>query len=124
MAETYLTLTNKVLARLNEVELPSSTFSSSRGIQTQAKTAINEAVRYINQREYNYNFNHTTQSKTLTAGVVRYSLPTTTKVVDYNTYRKVKDSELAASGGKMSIINYKDYGSREEEQKEEIRNTK
>ena len=58
MAETYLTLTNKVLARLNEVELTSSTFTSARGIQTQAKTAINEAVRYINQREFNYPFNH------------------------------------------------------------------
>ena len=60
MAETYLTLTNKVLARLNEVELTSSTFSSSRGIQTQTKTAVNEAVRYINQREFNYPFNHAT----------------------------------------------------------------
>ena len=86
MAETYLTLTNKVLARLNEVELTSSTFSSARGIQTQVKTAINEAVRYINQREFNYPFNHATESKTLTAGVVRYALPTSTKVVDYNTF--------------------------------------
>ena len=50
MAETYLTLTNKVLARLNEVELTSSTFTSARGIQTQAKNAVNEAIRYINQK--------------------------------------------------------------------------
>jgi len=97
MAETYLTLTNKVLARLNEVELTSSTFSSARGIQTQVKTAINEAVRYINQREFNYPFNHATESKTLTAGVVRYSLPTSTKVVDYNTFRIVADESLGNS---------------------------
>jgi len=70
MAETYLTLTNKVLARLNEVELTNSTITSARGKQKQAKTAINEAVRYINQREFNYPFNHATESKTLTAGVV------------------------------------------------------
>ncbi len=38
MAESYLTLTNKVLARLNEVELTSVTFSAARGIQTQVKT--------------------------------------------------------------------------------------
>ncbi len=123
MAESYLTLTNRVLARLNEVELTSSTFTSSRGIQTQAKTAINEAVRYINQREYNYPFNHATESKTLTAGVVRYSLPTSTKVVDYNTFRIVKDSDLAVSGGKLSILDYNDYVNRAVEQEDEITTT-
>ena len=65
MAESYLTLTNKVIARLNEVELTSSNFGSSRGIQTQCKHAINEAVRYINQKEFNYPFNSTTASKTI-----------------------------------------------------------
>ena len=79
MAESYLTLTNKVIARLNEVELTSSNFGSSRGIQTQCKHAINEAVRYINQKEFNYPFNNTTASKTLTTGTVRYSLPSSTK---------------------------------------------
>jgi len=123
MAESYLTLTNKVLARLNEVELTSSTFTSSRGIQTQTKTAINEAVRYLNQREYNYPFNHATETKTLTAGVVRYSLPATTKVVDYNTFRIVKDSDLAVSGGQLSILNYNDYIGKSIEQEDEISST-
>jgi len=123
MAETYLTLTNKVLARLNEVELTSSTFTSGRGIQTQVKNAINEAVRYINQREYNYPFNHDTKTQTLTAGVVRYSIPTTAKVVDYNTFRIVKDSDLAVSGGQLSILNYNDYIGRSVEQEDEINTT-
>ena len=123
MAESYLTLTNKVLARLNEVELTSSTFTSARGIQTQVKNAVNEAIRYINQREHNYPFNHATASQTLTAGVVRYSLPATTKVVDYNTFRIVKDSDLAVSGGQLSILNYNDYISRAVEQEDEINTT-
>ena len=123
MAESYLTLTNKVLARLNEVELTSSTFTSSRGIQTQTKTAINEAVRYLNQREYNYPFSLATETKTLTAGVVRYSLPATTKVVDYNTFRIVKDSDLAVSGGQLSILNYNDYIGKSIEQEDEISST-
>ena len=123
MAETYLTLTNKVIARLNEVELTSSTFSSARGIQKQIKNAINEAIRYINQREYNYPFNHATESKTLTAGVVRYSLPTSTKVVDYNTFRIVKDSDLTVSGCQLSILDYNDYISRAVEQEDEISTT-
>jgi len=49
MAETYLTLTNKVIARLNEVELTSANFTSARGIQVQCQNAVNEAIRYINQ---------------------------------------------------------------------------
>jgi hypothetical protein len=109
MAETYLTLTNKVLARLNEVELTSSTFSSSRGIQTQTKTAVNEAVRYINQREFNYPFNHATDSETLVAGTFKYSIPATAKLADYDTFRIVKDSDLGASGGKLNSMNYKEY---------------
>ena len=123
MAETYLTLTNKVLARLNEVELTSSTFTSARGIQTQVKNAINESVRYINQREYNYPFNHDTKTQTLTAGVVRYSIPTTAKVVDYNTFRIVKDSDLAVNGGQLSILNYNDYISKSIDQEDEISTT-
>ena len=123
MAETYLTLTNKVIARLNEVALTSSTFSSARGIQVQCQNAVNESIRFINQREFNYPFNHATETKTLTAGVVRYSLPTSTKTVDYNTFRIVKDSDLAVSGGQLSILNYNDYISRAVEQEDEINTT-
>ena len=60
-----LTLTNKVLARLNEVQLTSSNFTNARGIQVQAQNAVNESVRYINQREFNYPFNHSTETETL-----------------------------------------------------------
>ena len=123
MAETFLTLTNKVITRMNESELTSTSFTNARGVQIQCKAAVNEAIRYINQREYNYPFNHATESKTLTAGVVRYSLPTSTKVVDYNTFRIVKDSDLAVSGGHLSILDYNDYVSKAVEQEDEISTT-
>ena len=120
MAETYLTLTNKVIARLNEVALTSSTFSSARGIQVQCQNAVNESIRFINQREFNYPFNHATASKTLTAGVVRYSLPTSTKTVDYHTFRIVKDSDLGNSGYKLGLLDYNDYINRVINQEDEI----
>jgi hypothetical protein len=120
MAETYLTLTNKVIARLNEVALTSTTFSSARGIQVQCQNAVNESIRFINQREFNYPFNHATASKTLTAGVVRYSLPTSTKTVDYNTFRIVKDSDLGNSGYKLGLLDYNDYINRVIDQEDEI----
>ena len=123
MAETYLTLTNKVIARLNEVALTSATFSSARGIQVQCQNAINESIRFVNQREFNYPFNHATETKIITAGVVRYTLPTSTKTVDYNTFRIVKDSDLGNSGYKLGLLDYNDYVNRVINQEDEIETT-
>jgi len=123
MAETYLTLTNKVIARLNEVALTSTTFSSARGIQVQCQNAVNESIRYINQKEFQYPFNHATDTEVLTAGVVRYSVPTSTKTVDYNTFRVIKDSDLAVTGGRLKILNYNDYVNNFITQEDEINNT-
>ena len=123
MAETFLTLTNKVLARLNEVQLTSSNFSSARGIQVQAQNAVNESIRFINQREFNYPFNHNTETKTLTAGVVRYSLPTSTKTVDYNTFRLVKDTDLGNGGYKLNQLDYNEYVNSVINQEDEINST-
>ncbi len=123
MAESYLTLTNKVLARLNEVQLTSSNFSSARGIQVQAQNAINESVRYINQKEFQYPFNHSTKTETLVPGTVRYTIPTTAKTVDYNTFRIVKDSDLGSSGGRLYVLNYNDYINSYITQEDEITTT-
>jgi len=110
---TFLSLTNSVLARLNEVQLTSSNFSNARGIQVQAQNAVNESIRYINQREFQYPFNHTTKTQTLSPGIVRYSIPTDAKHVDYNTARIVKNSTLGASGANLTILQYNDYINRE-----------
>ena len=123
MAESYLTLTNKVLARLNEVQLTSSNFTNARGIQVQAQNAVNESVRYINQKEFQYPFNHSTKTETLVPGTVRYSIPTTAKTVDYNTFRIVKDSDLGSSGGRLYVLNYNDYINSYITQEDEITTT-
>ena len=123
MAESYLTLTNKVLARLNEVQLSSSNFTNARGIQVQAQNAVNESVRYINQKEFQYPFNHSTKTETLVPGTVRYSIPTTAKTVDYNTFRIVKDSDLGSSGGRLYVLNYNDYINSYITQEDEITTT-
>ena len=44
MASSYLVLINNVLRDLNEVELTSSNFSSSSGIQTAVKDYVNRAI--------------------------------------------------------------------------------
>jgi len=68
MALTFLSLTNSTITRMNEVELTSSNFTGSRGVQTQCKAAVNEAIRFINQTEFGYSFNHASNSSTLVAG--------------------------------------------------------
>ena len=123
MAETYLTLTNKVIARLNEVALTSTTFSSARGIQVQCQNAVNESIRYINQKEFQYPFNHDTDSETLVAGTVKYSIPATAKTLDYNTFRLKKDSSLGVGGGKLTPLQYNDYVNSYIVQEDEIKTT-
>jgi len=109
MAYTYLDITNEVLARLNEVSLTSSNFGSARGFQIQCKNAVNDAINYINHREFNWPFNHATQTEVLVAGQTRYTIPTTAKTVDYDTFRLVKDASLGSTGGALSRLDYKEY---------------
>lgn len=109
MAYTYLDITNEVLARMNEVSLTSSGFSSARGFQVQCKNAVNDSINFINHREFNWPFNHTTGSETLVAGTSRYSIPATAKTVDYETFRLVKDVTLGSNGGGLAVLDYKEY---------------
>ena len=106
---TFLSLTNSVLARLNEVQLTSSNFSNARGIQVQAQNAVNESIRYINQREFGWPFTHVTQTETLVAGQTRYTAPTNTQSIDYDTFRISRDETLAVAGNTLRIIDYKEY---------------
>ena len=124
MALTFLSLTNSVITRMNEVELTSSTFTNARGVQVQCKNAVNEAIRYINQREFGYSFNHATNTESLVPGKVRYTLPTSTKSVDYNTARIKKSTTLDCSGSSLGILNYNEYIQNEyANQEDEINST-
>jgi len=124
MALTFLSLTNSTITRMNEVELTSTNFTGSRGVQTQCKAAVNEAIRYINQREFGYSFNHATNTESLVPGKVRYTLPTSTKSVDYNTVRIKKSTTLDCSGSSLGILNYNEYIQNEyANQEDEINST-
>ena len=54
MATTYLVLSNRILRELNEVEMTSTTFSSSRGIQTAVKDFINKSIHDIYMKVLNF----------------------------------------------------------------------
>ena len=112
MAYDYLGLTNEVIARMNEVSLTAANFSSARGFQIQCQNAVNDAINYINQREFGWSFTHKTQTETLVPGTTRYTVPTATQSVDYDSFRISKDSSLASAGVTLRIIDYKEYTQR------------
>ena len=113
MATTYLTLTNNVLNELNESELTSSTFSSSRGIQTSVKKFVLKAMHevYNGLSEIPDLYLSTTQDTN--AGQRTYSLPSSAspqstdkayRKIDWQTFRLVP-KELVTNGEFTSNIN-------------------
>ena len=81
---------------LNEVELTSSTFSSSRGIQTAVKDYVNRAIDDIINADTEWPFTVTAKTFTTTVGKRLYSrsdLSTTdTKTIDYDSVTFLESS--------------------------------
>ena len=104
MATTYLTLTNSVLRELNETELTSSTFSSSRGIQTAVKDFINKGIHdiYNETGEIPLLYARTTQD--LTVGDNEYSFPTDFRKADMDSFT-MGPKEVVTNGEFTSNIN-------------------
>jgi len=109
MAYDYLGLSNDVLNRMNEVELTAATFSNARGFQIQCKNAVNDAINYINSREFGWPFTHSTATVTLVANQTRYTLPANTQSIDYETFRISKDAALGVAGTTLRVLDYKEY---------------
>ena len=103
MATTYLTLTNRVLRELNETELTSSTFASSRGIQTAVKDFINKGIHdiYNETGEIPLLYARTTQD--LFVGDNEYDLPNDLRKVDMDSF-SMGPKELITNGEFASNI--------------------
>jgi len=109
---TYLTITNRVLNDLNEVELTSSTFSSSRGVQTSVKNFVNRALHDVYNELEELPSLHKETFYNTNSGQREYNLPTTDfpqsgdlewRKIDWDTvYSKPK--ELVTNGEFTSNI--------------------
>ena len=95
MASNYLTLVNNVLRDMNEVELTSSNFTSSRGVQTTVKDYINRSIADILNSELNWPFTRAEGKVDAIAGKQLYSfasIASTLKYIDYdNIFLMPKD---------------------------------
>jgi hypothetical protein len=103
MATTYLVLSNRILRELNEVELTSTTFSSSRGIQTAVKDFINKSVHDIYNEGAELPLLHTTKTQALTTGDGEYDFPSDMRRVDFESFF-LKPTELITNGEFTSNI--------------------
>ena len=102
--KTYLTLVNNVLQELNEVELTSSTFSSSRGIQTAVKTFINKAVNDLYTAEVEWPWLYTSTTQDVNSGQQEYTFPTAFRKADFDSFYLIP-KELVTNGEFTSNIN-------------------
>jgi len=96
MATTYIDLCNKVIRRLNEVEIAVGDFPTVRGVQALVKDAVKAAVAKINQAEFEWPFNAAEHTQTLVAGQSEYTWPDYFKVSDFNSFQILKDESLNA----------------------------
>jgi hypothetical protein len=103
VATTYLTLANRVLRELNEVEMTSTTFSSSRGIQTAVKDFINKSIHDIYNEGAELPLLHTSTTQALTTGDGEYAFPNDMRRVDFESFF-LKPTELITNGEFTSNI--------------------
>ena len=103
MATTYLTLANRVLRELNETELTSSTFSSSRGIQTAIKDFVNKGIHDIYNETGEIPLLYSRTSQDLTVGDNEYDFPTDFRKAVMDSF-VLKPKELVTNGEFASNI--------------------
>jgi len=109
MPYTFLDLVNELAERVNEVPLTSSNFSTAIGFYKHAKRGVNRALRDIDIRERFWSWNFTQGSQTLTAGTLRYSLPSDAKVVDFDSFVIPEDTNLNNNTRWLRPVTYDDY---------------
>lgn len=106
---TYLQLTNKVLNRLNEVELTESNFIGVKGVYAQAKLAVNDALREIDTIENNWPFNAYEHTEELVVGTYEYSWPVIFKTADWNSFQIQKNTTIGVNSKSLKVLDKEEW---------------
>lgn len=86
-----------VLRRINEVEITASEFADIRGVQALVKDAVKSSISKINQAEFEWPFNASEHTQTLTPGRSEYDWPAYFKIADFNSFQMQKNDSLGVS---------------------------
>lgn len=109
MAYNFLGLVNDLNSRVNEVQLTSANFNTAVGYYSMAKEAVNSSIRYINQDQIHWPFNHTTYDETLIAGTNRYAFQSDAKTVNFNSFRLQRNDTFGNETISLRVMNYDEY---------------
>lgn len=109
MPSTYMDLTNRLLRRVNDVEITESDFASTRGIQAVAKDCVLDTVREINSSRIDWPFNAVEHSQTLQVGVEEYAWPLQFTAVDWNSFQLQKDDTLNINHQQLTPISREEW---------------
>jgi hypothetical protein len=104
MGSTYLTLTNKVLRKINEVELTETTFASARGIHAVAKDSVLDAINEMNQQKWEWPYYALEYTQTLVDGQSEYSWPSQFKSADWESFYLLKDTGIPITSKPLEVI--------------------
>jgi len=104
----YLELVNDVHKRLNEVPLTSGNFASAAGVSADIKGYVNSSLNRINREEFEWPFNHVTNTVTLVVDQSKYSYPTDAKSVAFDTFRLKGDELLGSTSKRLSLLDYEE----------------
>lgn len=107
----FVKLTNKVLLRLNEVILDEqgSDFETTRGVQSLAKTSVNNAIQEIVQTGQEWPFLKSTYTQVLTPGQTVYNFPDDYSNPDYESFYLKKSTSLENSPGYLFPLTWEEY---------------
>ena len=109
MPTTFISLTNTLLRRLNEVELAESDFVGARGVQALAKDAVRASIAKINSAEFEWPFNAAENTQVLTQGVEEYSWPDFFKSAEWNSFQIQKDASVGTNTKALQFIERDHY---------------
>ena len=109
MAYDFLGLVNDVNRRLNEVALTSANFASTTGYYAFVKEAINSSIRHINQEEFEWPWNHITDTLTVTAGTSRYPYPIDAKTLKMDSFRVQRSATFGNTTKRLKELSYEEY---------------
>jgi len=112
MGSTFLSLTNAVLTRLNEVNLTSADFAAPLGIHAAVKAAVNDAINDINEEEFFWPFNYMEGIQITTPETVSYAFPANTKVIDFQSFFVEADTALTDpvdQGYRLPLVIYEQW---------------
>lgn len=104
MGSTFLDLTNRVIRRINEVELTETSFAAARGIQAVVKDSVQDSINEINQQKWNWPYHTMDGSQVLTIGQNEYLWPADFKSADWQSFQLEADPALNSNNTTLTQI--------------------